>query len=176
MGTLTIRDPRALLRAAIVLAAVAALIALAAPPVFGQFGGFTWTLAGSTQGSGTQSPTGLHVVGPDGGGCIDGSTTQFETVIPGPGTISVDVAFVNLDSWVAQGHALFDSPCVLLDGALTQPPSAECCPNGWPTGNYHFDLPVTGGQVLGLGVWAVDCAEGPGIADFSNLVYTPTTL
>jgi hypothetical protein len=175
MGTLTIRDPRALLRAALVLAVIVALFALAAPPAFGQFGGFTWTLAGSTQGSGSQTPTGLHVVGPDGIGCTDGSTTQFETLIPGPGTISVDVDFVNLDSWViAQGHAIFDSPCVLVDGVMTQPPSAPCCPNGWPSGPYHFDVPVQGGQVLGLGVWAADCAEGPGIADFSGLVFTPT--
>ncbi len=150
--------------------------ALGLAPAAAQVSLFDWTFAGNPAGSGSMTPMTLHVVGPDGGTCSAGTTSQFETIMPASGLISVDVDFVNLDSWVAQGHAIFDSPALLVDGVLTQPPQYGCCPNGWPTAAYHFDVEVTAGQVLGLGVWSADCIEGPGVADFVNLVFVPDDL
>ncbi len=155
---------------------IALLAGFAAPAARAQFGGVDWTLVGNPGGSGSILANSLHVVGPDNVSCELGNTTQFETIIPAAGTISVDVDFVNLDSWVVQGHAIFDSPAALVDGVLTQPPAWDCCPNGWPTAAYHLEVTVLPGQVLGLGVWSADCIEGPGVADFTNLVFVPKEL
>ena len=58
------------------------IAALAAQAAGAQFGGFTWTLAGNPDGSGSLTASGLHVVGPDSASCESGHTTQFETVMP----------------------------------------------------------------------------------------------
>jgi hypothetical protein len=114
-------------------------------------------------------------VGPDGYTCTP-QVTWFETVLPVGGTVSVLLDFQNLDGWYYKGQAWYDGPSWVLDGLWETPPmtgSYPPGPMGWPTGPYQLDFEAEAGQHVGLGVWSQDCFEGPGIADFHDLVFTP---
>ena len=134
---------------------------------------FDWSLDGNPSGSGSLAPSVMQVVGPDGGGCTP-PITHFSAIAPVAGVVSVSVDFVNLDSGVAQGHPIYDAPAGWRNGTvLKAPPVAPGSQGGWPTGAYVVEFAVEAGDLFGLGVWSADCAEGPGIADFHDLVFTP---
>lgn len=134
---------------------------------------FAWSLDGNPSGSGSLTPTLMHVVGPDGGGCTP-PITHFAAVAPVAGLVSVSVDFVNLDSGAAQGHPIYDAPAGWRNGTVLKPPPvAPGSQGGWPTGSYVVEFTVEAGDPFGLGVWSLDCSEGPGLADFHDLVFTP---
>ncbi len=154
-------------RRSALLPAALLLIAGAAPA---QVGLFDWTYAGSSTGSGSQTPTELHVVGPDNG--CDAVIAYFEATAPVGGTVSITCDFQNLDSGALQNHPDFDAPAAYLNGEIIK--GEEVPPDGgWPTGTYTFELELNAGDVFGFGVWSLDCFEGPGVADYRDLVFTP---
>jgi hypothetical protein len=140
-------------------------LAVAAAPVAAQVPAFDWTLQGSTFGSGAIVGDTLHVVGPDepGFGCTGGNATWWQAVAPVDGRVVADVEFTNLDS-----GCHFDAPAFVVDGVVTNVEEPSNC---WLSGTYHLEFDVVAGQLFGLGVWAVDCAEGPGIADFHDFLF-----
>jgi hypothetical protein len=133
-----------------------ALLALA-PAALAQVSVFQWTLEGSPLGDGFVVGETLHVEGPDGGLCVN-ETTWLETVAPSEGTVSVSAVFDNQDS-----GCHYDAPAWVHNGVVTKVPESSNC---WGDGVYAIEFDVQQGDTLGLGVWAADCAEGPGIADF----------
>jgi hypothetical protein len=143
-------------------------------PAAAQIDAFEWVLVGNETGSGFMMPGSLHVTGPDSLDCVE-HVTYFETVLPVGGTLSVLVDFENLDTWVQQGHADFDAPAWVRDDVFELAPESTRPggPSGWPTDAYVLDFEAEAGQRVGLGVWSLDCSEGPGVAQFHDLVFVP---
>jgi hypothetical protein len=148
-----------------VMGSVLALAVLAGPAL-GQFGAFNWTLGGSPAGSGEITAEGLTVVGPDGGGGHD-IWTAFETSVAAALSLHVEVTFEDHDAW--PGPNCFDAPALIVDGVVHVPPDGACSENGWPSGEYVFDLEIPAGATFGLGVWSSDADLGPGVAHFHDL-------
>lgn len=133
-----------------------------------QFSLFTWTLGGSTSGSGTQSASLLHVVGPDGDG-TGGDVTAFFTTTPVAGTVTVQVDYVSQD--YGPGAEFFDAPAYVVNGVEYKPEA----PTGWLNGYYTMQFAVAAGDSFGLGVWSNDFSFGPGVADFHDFVFANAT-
>lgn len=149
------------------------MLSVLCAPAQGQFGGFDWALTGNPTGSGEISGETMTIVGPNNyppvsGGC-GVQATWFETTTPVAITVDVDVDFEDLDIW--PGPNCFDAPAWVIEGTVDHPPGS-CSGTGWPTGPYHFTFDVAAGRTFGLGVFSVDCLEGPGVAHFKNLVVT----
>ena len=164
-GRIRVRREEAGLRALLLLSVLCA-------PAQGQFGGFEWTLTGNPFGSGEIVGGTMTIVGPNNppspGGCSV-QATWFETTTPVAITVDVDVDFEDLDIW--PGPNCFDAPAWIVDGAIYYPPGS-CSGIGWPSGPYHFTFDVAAGHTFGLGVYSVDCSEGPGVSHFKDLALT----
>ena len=142
------------------------LLLSVATPARAQVSLFSWNLSGNASGSGQVVGETLTVVGPDEGGvsCSDGNVTFWRATAPHDGTIVVQVDFVNGD----HGGCHYDAPVGIAGGELFKAPTSSSC---WGSGSYQIEFAVQAGAPFGLGVWAADCAEGPGFATFHDLQY-----
>ena len=89
------------------------LLAGAAPA---QVSLFDWPSAGSSTGSGSQTPTTLMITGPDNG--CDSPIAYFEATAPVGGTVSITCDFQNLDTGALQDHPIYDAPAAYLNGEI----------------------------------------------------------
>ena len=145
------------------------LVSLAlAVPASAQVSAYDWTVHYvKFQGQAQQLGDVLHFYGPNNHDELEAPDVAIwaEAVAPVAGQVSVAVDFQNLD-WAPQ----YDAPVAFVDGVMQFPAGGS-----YPTGSYGFSFEVEAGQSFGFGVWSADADQGPGIADFHDLVFAPTT-
>jgi len=159
-----VRHPARLLLPALLCVSALAL----ATPAAAQVSFFNWTLEGSTAGSGEVVGETLHVVGPDFPAFCPGDSTWLETVAPVDGIVTVSAIFDNQD----MGGCHYDAPVWVINDVVFQVWPGDDC---WLDGTYEIVFAVEAGDRFGLGVWALDCDFGPGVADFVGFDFSAVT-
>jgi hypothetical protein len=147
-------------------------LSLFAAPAFAQafsFTDFPWTLVGASgapgSGSGSVTPTLMHVEGSAVGFCTD-ELVYFETTAPYDGEVKLHLDWTNFDI------CHYDWPIYVVNGAYTKIPVAgdlSC----FLSGAFELTFEVKAGDSFGLGVGSSDCLEGIGVADWTNFSYLP---
>jgi len=130
------------------------------------FDDFVWTFDGTGTASGSVTSEFMHVTGPAFGFCPGGETATFTTVAPFAGTVRAHV------EWDIQDACHYDWPVYTVNGlAVKIPVSGD--PSCFLPGSFDLSFDVEAGDAFGLGVGSADCAEGPGLADFTDLSLLP---
>lgn len=137
-----------------------------------QFSQFSWTLGGSTQGSGSVTATQMHLVGPDSfGGCSGGDVTWFAAVTTAPGTVRVHFSWKNHDMGI--GFWTADSPEYIVGGVETDVDSGVCCGFEYMDFEQDVSFHVAASQGFGFGAASIDCLYGPGELTLTDFSFEP---
>jgi len=148
-------------------------LVLLCAPLRAQFDQFTWTLQGSSFGSGAVSATAMQIVGSDGNfNCTGGANVWFETTTLAGGTVSVHFDWQNLDHGI--GHWIAEKPFYRV-GSETTYVGTGIVGADYVSFEKDVSFEVPGGTLLAFGVWSLDCDYGPGLLDLTDFTLQPAT-
>ncbi len=155
-------------RWAVVLVVVVALTSATASAQFNQF---QWTFGGDPGGEGFVTDQWMQVVSSSSGVCSGPlpGTSYFTTTAPIAGKVSAYLTFDNKDPCISFWH--FEKPVYIINGQQF----VIICDDTCFDFEAEFSFDVEAGDVFGLGAYSVDCACEPGVCDYTNFKFEPTT-